>query len=122
MLENTTYLTKMVGKICCQESRGEPFKGYVKKQNTYCLRCKRRTDNKSMTAKQVVNKSIAPKSVCADCGAKKSVFVKEYKPNKKKKIVFTNYKNMQKYCKNCKKHTGYTFPKKLVLISKNKIK
>ena len=26
------------------------------------------------------------------------------------------------YCKNCKKHTGNTFPKKLVLISKNKIK
>ena len=26
------------------------------------------------------------------------------------------------YCKNCKKHTGNTFPKKLVLISKNKTK
>ena len=26
------------------------------------------------------------------------------------------------YCKKCKKHTGNTFPKKLVLISKNKIK
>ena len=26
------------------------------------------------------------------------------------------------YCKNCKKHTGNTFPKKLILISKNKIK
>ena len=26
------------------------------------------------------------------------------------------------YCKNCKKHTGNKFPKKLVLISKNKIK
>ena len=26
------------------------------------------------------------------------------------------------YCKNCKKHTGNTFSKKLVLISKNKIK
>ena len=25
-------------------------------------------------------------------------------------------------CKNCKKHTGNTFPKKFVLISKNKIK
>ena len=29
---------------------------------------------------------------------------------------------MHIYCKNCKKHTGNTFPKKLVLISKNKIK
>ena len=26
------------------------------------------------------------------------------------------------YCKNCKKHTGNTFPKKIVLISKNKTK
>ena len=26
------------------------------------------------------------------------------------------------YYKNCKRHTGNTFPKKLVLISKNKIK
>ena len=26
------------------------------------------------------------------------------------------------YCKNCKKHVGDTFPKKLALISKNKIK
>ena len=25
-------------------------------------------------------------------------------------------------CKNCKKHAGITFPKKLILISKNKIK
>ena len=29
---------------------------------------------------------------------------------------------MQIYCKNCKKHTGNTFTKKLILISKNKIK
>ena len=26
------------------------------------------------------------------------------------------------YCKNCKKHTGNTFPKKLIPTSKNKIK
>ena len=26
------------------------------------------------------------------------------------------------YCKNCKKRTGNTFPKTLILISKNKIK
>ena len=29
---------------------------------------------------------------------------------------------MHIYCKNCKKHTGNTFPKKLTLISKNKTK
>ena len=29
---------------------------------------------------------------------------------------------MHIYCKNCKKHTGNTFPKKLILISENKVK
>ena len=29
---------------------------------------------------------------------------------------------MHIYCKNCKKRTGNTFPTKLILISKNKIK
>ena len=29
---------------------------------------------------------------------------------------------MHIYCKKCKKHTGNTFPKKLILISRNKIK
>ena len=28
--KNTTYLIKLVGKICCQESRGTVFKAYVK--------------------------------------------------------------------------------------------
>ena len=29
---------------------------------------------------------------------------------------------MHIYCKNCKKHTGNTFPRKLILISRNKFK
>ena len=29
---------------------------------------------------------------------------------------------MHVYCKNCKQHTGNTLPKKLIFISKNKIK
>ena len=29
---------------------------------------------------------------------------------------------MHMYCKKCKKYTGNTFPQKLILISKNKIK
>ena len=29
---------------------------------------------------------------------------------------------MHIYCKNCNKHTSNTFPKKLILISKNEIK
>ena len=38
------------------------------------------------------------------------------------KNSFYKLQNMHIYCKNCKKHTGNTFPKKLILISKNKIK
>ena len=76
----------MVGKIHYQESPRKPFKVYVKKQDTYCLRCKTRTDNKLITAKQVVNKLITQKSRCVDCDSKKSVFVKECKPDKKKKL------------------------------------
>ena len=41
--------------------------------------------------------------------------------NKKQKIVFTNYKSCIFIVKTVKKHTGNTFPKTLVLISKNKI-
>ena len=37
-------------------------------------------------------------------------------------MVFSNYKSMHMYCKNSKKRTGNTFPKKLIVISKNKIK
>ena len=40
----------------------------------------------------------------------------------KAKIVSSNYKSMHIYCKKCKKHRSNTFPKKLVLISRNKIK
>ena len=35
---------------------------------------------------------------------------------------FHKLQNMHMYCKSCKKHTSNTFSKKLVLISKNKIK
>ena len=45
--------------------------------------------------------------------------------NINRQIVFLNYKNMHIYCtncKNCKKHTGNTFTKKCILISKNEIK
>ena len=40
------------------------------------------------------------------------------------KNILPNYKSqkMRIYCKKCSKHTSNTFPKKLVLISKNNIK
>ena len=37
------------------------------------------------------------------------------------KKYFLHYKSMHIYCKKCKKHTGNTFPEKIILISKNKI-
>ena len=51
----------MVSDIYYEESRGTPFQTYVKKQDTYCLKCKQKTDNKLVTSKQVVNKLIAQK-------------------------------------------------------------
>ena len=68
----------------------------------------------------MTHKSIAQKSICADCGAKKSVFATGYKPDKK--IVFTNYKTCICIVKTVKNTQVTRFQKKFVLISKNKIK
>ena len=79
---------------------------------------KKRTDNKSITAKEVVNKLMSQKSVCAECGADCglwSIFVKEYKPDKKNKS-FHKLQNMHLYCKKFKKHTGNMFPKKKICL------
>ena len=51
----------MVGKIY-KEPPG-PSKAYIEKQNTYCLKCKERTNNKSIMPKQVVTKLTAQKSI-----------------------------------------------------------
>ena len=56
------------------------------------------------------NKLLRVKSNCAVC------------QNTAKTKKCNDYINCKNYCKNCYKHTGNTFPKKLVLISKNKIK
>ena len=71
----------------------DPLKRTLKKQDTYCLACKERTDNKPITPKQVVIKFIAQASICVDCGSKKSAFVKDDKPNEKKKFFY----KLQKY-------------------------
>ena len=81
--KNIAIIIKMVGKIYYKEPQGS-FKAYINKQNTHCLKC-RKQNNTSIMSKQVVNKLTAQKSTCSDCGSKKSVFVKEYKPNKKQK-------------------------------------
>ena len=42
----------------------------------------------------MLNELAAQNSICVDCGSKKSIFVKEYKPGGKKKqfLQITNYK------------------------------
>ena len=77
-------LQKWLVKFITKSLEGKSFKGYSKKQDTYCKRCKTKTNDKLITAKQVVNKLISQKSSCVDSDSK-NVFVKEYKPNKKKK-------------------------------------
>ena len=80
--KNTGIIIKMVGKICYKELEGS-FKAYIKRQDAYCLMWKKQTDNKSITPEQVANELIAQESLCVDCGSKKSIFIQEYKPNKK---------------------------------------
>ena len=72
---------------------------YVKKEkNTYCLVCKKKTDNKNIKGVVLENKTGPQKSMCVDCDSKKPTFLKLVKI----KIVFTNYKSMDIYYKNCK--------------------
>ena len=52
---------------------------------------------------------------------KNQLFKNQKQPNKKQNS-FYKLQKMHMYCKNCKKHTDNTFPKKIVLILKNKIK
>ena len=66
-------LGKMVCKIYYQESQGKPFKAYIKKKNTYCLRYNTRRDNKLITTTKVLNNLIAQNSMCVDCDSKNQV-------------------------------------------------
>ena len=84
MSENSVIIIKMIRKIYYKEPQGS-FKVYIEKQDTYWLECRKRTDNKLITPKQVANKLISQRLVCVDCGSKKSVFVKQDKPNKNQK-------------------------------------
>ena len=59
---------------------------YIKKEkNTYCLVCKKKTDNKKVRRVALENKIGQQKSTCVDCGPKKSTFSKPIKPLKKQK-------------------------------------
>ena len=61
-------------------------KKYVKKEINYCLKCKKQARNKdNHKVLMLVNLILQQSSKCNDCNAKKSVFGKEYNPNKKQK-------------------------------------
>ena len=61
-------------------------KKHVKKKISYCLKCRKPTRNKDIhEALTLVNLILQQISKCKTCNTRKSVFVKEYKPNKKQK-------------------------------------
>ena len=58
----------------------------VKKKISYCLKCKKQTRNKDIH-KALMSVNLIPQqnSNCDSCNVRKSVFVKEYKPDKEQK-------------------------------------
>ena len=70
----------------------------------------------------MTSKLIKQKSIYADCGAKKSVFVKEYRSNKKQKQFLQVIKTCTFIVKAVKNIHVTRFQKNIILISKNKIK
>ena len=85
---------------------------------TCCLGCKGFTHNFSPQDVKMTNKVLREKSNCVVCRSNKSRFLKQ-KHNSEKLFLQVTSKFV---VKTVKKHADNTFPKKLVLISKNKIK
>ena len=56
-------------------------KKYVKKkENTYCLVCKKKTDNKKIKGVTLANKIATQRSLCTVCSSRKLPFLKPIKP------------------------------------------
>ena len=51
-----------------------------KEKHTYCLVCRKKTDNEKIRGVTLVNKIGTQRSLCADCASKKSTFLKIRKP------------------------------------------
>ena len=83
----------------CVKSKVKP-KYVKKKEKTYCLVCKKKTDNR----KTIV------------------ILKNQLKTNTKQKIVFANYKTCKFIVKSVKSTQVTRFQKRLVPISKNIIK
>ena len=66
--KNTTCLIKLVEyDKYCFKSKEKPK--YVKKANTYCLVCKKKTDNKNIKGAVLDNKIGQQKSTCVGWGS-----------------------------------------------------
>ena len=67
----------------CLKSKEKPQ--YVKKEkkNTYCLVCKKKTDNNKIMGVPLVNKIATQRSLCTDCSSRKSPSLKSIKSNKR---------------------------------------
>ena len=102
------------------QSKIKPIKTKKELGTTYCLRCKDYTHNFKPQEIKMTNKVLREKTVSSV-----SQISQDFKnKNTATKNNFYKFQNLHIYCKNCKKHTvsKNTFPKKLILISKNKMK
>ena len=79
--ENTTYLINKVeyDKYCFKSK--EKSKD-VKKEDCYCVGCRKNTKNKNIKEVPLENKIRQQNSPCIDCDSNKSTFLKQVK-NKK---------------------------------------
>ena len=50
---------------------------FIKEQKTYCVKCRKNTENLKSKFFKTKNDRLIMQSKCADCGIKKSRFVKE---------------------------------------------
>ena len=101
------------------QSKIKPIKTGKEPAATYYLGCKDYTHNFKPQEVNMTNKVLRAKPDCAFVEMLGQDFENK---NTATKNSFHKLQNMYIYCKNCKKHTGNTFPKELLLISKNKIK
>ena len=70
-----------VSRIYCQKNSANNIKmngkQYVKrKEKTYCLVCRKKTDNKKIGTLALVNKIAIQRSLCTVCTSVKSTFLK----------------------------------------------
>ena len=83
-VENTPNIIKNGGVWYYIKNKEKPQ--YAKKQNTYYLVCKKKTNNKNIRGVLLVNKIATQKSLYTDCSSRKSTFLKPIKSNKKQKF------------------------------------